>query len=625
MDKIKPQSAFIKKNEILLKEDGKWLHFSEPHHIIIAEKLEEVLPALREIERRVRASGYYAAGFLSYEAASAFEPALRTRAERRSKTGDEAQDAGFPFLWFGLYSEPHVITLPKTVQPKEKLNWEPTIDRETYNAAIAQIKDHIAEGRTYQVNYTVRLRSEFTGNAWNFFLHLVRGQNNHAAFIDTGRYVISSASPELFFQLDGETITGRPMKGTTRRGRTTLEDQEQAQWLHESEKNRAENVMIVDMIRNDLGRIARVGSVKVPELFTVEKYPTLWQMTSTVTARTNASLTEIFTALFPCASITGAPKVSTMRIIAELETTPRRVYTGSIGYIAPNRKAKFNVAIRTALIDRETKTAEYGVGGGIVWDSTSADEYSEALLKARVLTEQTQTFSLLETMLWTPAEGFFLKEKHIARLLDSASYFDFPVSSQLRWLNRQRGLDTDFVHSTTAAVSKPPLSNEIIETYLNKISSQFTSPQRVRVILDKNGKLNYESKLFQPSEDHPPLKVCLAKEPIHSGNIFLYHKTTQRGVYESARKDFPDYDDVLLYNEKGELTEFTIGNLVVELDGKFFTPPLTCGVLPGTFRAHLLETGQVLERTLRIQQLKDCTEVFRVNSVRKWQKVRIIG
>src|SRR3990172_6368373 len=537
MDKIKPQSTFIKKNEILLKEDGKWLHFSEPHHIIIAEKLEEVLPALREIERRVRASGYYAAGFLSYEAASAFEPALRTRAERRSKTGDEAQDAGFPFLWFGLYSEPHVITLPKTVQPKEKLNWEPTIDRETYNAAIAQIKDHIAEGRTYQVNYTVRLRSEFTGNAWNFFLHLVRGQNNHAAFIDTGRYVISSASPELFFQLDGETITGRPMKGTTRRGRTT-----------------------------------RVGSVKVPELFTVEKYPTLWQMTSTVTARTNASLTEIFTALFPCASITGAPKVSTMRIIAELETTPRRVYTGSIGYIAPNRKAKFNVAIRTALIDRETKTAEYGVGGGIVWDSTSADEYSEALLKARVLTEQTQTFSLLETMLWTPAEGFFLKEKHIARLLDSASYFDFPVSSQLRWLNRQRGLDTDFVHSTTAAVSKPPPSNEIIETYLNKISSQFTSPQRVRVFLDKNGKLNYESKLFEPSEDHPPLKVCPAKEPIHSGNIFLYHKTTQRGVYESARKDFPDYDDVLLYNEKGELTEFTIGNLVVELDGKFFTP-----------------------------------------------------
>jgi para-aminobenzoate synthetase / 4-amino-4-deoxychorismate lyase len=625
MDKIKPQSTFIKKNEILLKEDGKWLHFSEPHHIIIAEKLEEVLPALREIERRVRASVCYASGVLSYEAASAFEPALQTRAERRSKPGDEAQDAGFPFLWFGLYSKPRVVALPKPVRPKEKLNWEPTIDRETYNAAIAQIKDHIAEGRTYQVNYTMRLRSEFTGNAWNFFLHLVRSQNNHAAFIDTGRYVICSASPELFFQLDGDTITCRPMKGTVKRGRTTMEDSNQSEWLKDSAKNRAENVMIVDMVRNDLGRIAEIGSVRVPKLFETERYPTLWQMTSTVTARTNASLTEIFTALFPCASITGAPKVSTMRIIAELETTPRRVYTGSIGYIAPNRKAKFNVAIRTALIDRETKTAEYGVGGGIVWDSTSADEYAEALLKARVLTEQTQTFSLLETMLWTPAEGFFLKEKHIARLLDSASYFDFPVSSQLRWLSRQRGLDTDFVHSTTAAASKPPLSNEIIETYLNKISSQFTSPQRVRVLLDKNGRLNYESKLFQPSEDHPPLNVCLAKEPIHSGNIFLYHKTTQRGVYESARKDFPDHDDVLLYNEKGELTEFTIGNLVVEMDGKLFTPPISCGLLPGTFRAHLLESGRVVERAIPVQQLKDCAKIFQVNSIRKWQKVRIIG
>ena len=299
MDKIKPQSAFIKKNEILLKEDGKWLHFSEPHHIIIAEKLEEVLPALREIERRVRASGCYAAGFLSYEAASAFEPVLQTRAERRSNPGDEAQDAGFPFLWFGLYSKPHVITLPKTAQPKEKLNWEPTVDRETYNEAIAQIKNHIAEGRTYQVNYTMRLRSEFTGNAWNFFLHLVRSQNNHAAFIDTGRYVICSASPELFFQLDGDTITCRPMKGTVKRGRTTSEDKEQSEWLKNSAKNRAENVMIVDMLRNDVGRIAEIGSVHVPKLFETERYPTLWQMTSTVSAKTSASLTEIFSALFP--------------------------------------------------------------------------------------------------------------------------------------------------------------------------------------------------------------------------------------------------------------------------------------------------------------------------------------
>jgi len=610
----------IDKDEVLLKSNNEWLLFTNPHCIISATNVDDVRNSLQEVERLVNSNNWHAAGFVSYEAAPAFDNALHVR-----------NAADFPLIWFGLYSEPRVAKISEVFLNASRLGspgslkWQATVERESYNTAIEKIKDCIARGRTYQVNYTMRLNSEFNGRAWDFFLNLAQSQNKYAVYIETGRYSICSASPELFFKLDGDKIYSKPMKGTVKRGRTTREDKEQAECLYHSTKNRAENVMIVDMVRNDLGRIAEIGSVHVPELFTLEKYPTLFQMTSTVRAKTKASLTEIFSALFPCASITGAPKVSTMKIISELETTPRKVYTGSIGYISPNRKAQFNVAIRTALIDRETKTAEYGVGGGIVWDSTSTGEYAEALLKARVLTEQTQTFSLLETMLWTPAEGFFLKEKHIARLLDSASYFDFPVSSQLRWLSRQRHLDTDFVHSTTAAVSKPPLSNEIIETYLNKISSQFTSPQRVRVLLDKNGKLNYESKLFEPSEDHPPLKVCPAKEPIHSGNIFLYHKTTQRGVYESARKDFPDYDDVLLYNEKGELTEFTIGNLVVELDGKFFTPPLTCGVLPGTFRAHLLETGQVLERTLRIQQLKDCTEVFRVNSVRKWQKVRIIG
>ena len=199
------------------------------------------------------------------------------------------------------------------------------------------------------------------------------------------------------------------MKGTVKRGRTTSEDQQQSEWLHDSIKNRAENVMIVDMIRNDLGRIAEIGTVQVPELFKIEKYPTLFQMTSVVQAKTKASITEIFSALFPCASITGAPKVSTMRIISELEHTPRNIYTGSIGFIAPNRKAQFNVAIRTAVIDNETGLAEYGVGGGIVWDSTNTDEYDEALLKAQVLTMGAQQeFSLLETLLWTPKEGYFL-------------------------------------------------------------------------------------------------------------------------------------------------------------------------------------------------------------------------
>ena len=573
-------NTFINMHEVLLKENGTWLHFSEPHHIIQVEDLGDVLPALHEIESLIKLNNWHAAGFLSYEAASAFDKAHLTQ-----------PTSGFPLLWFGLYPPPRIITLPGSAAAKPALSWLPSIDRDTYNAAIAHIKDHIADGQTYQVNYTMRLQADFNTAVWNFFLHLAQTQNTHAAYIDTGRYVICSASPELFFQLDGETITCRPMKGTSSRGRTTLEDLEQAQALKDSKKNRAENVMIVDMIRNDLGRIAKIGSVQIPELFTVEKYPTLWQMTSTVTAKTDATLTEIFTALFPCASITGAPKVSTMRIISELETSPRKIYTGSIGHIAPTRKATFNVAIRTALIDREAQNAEYGTGGGIVWDSSNTDEYAEALLKARILTEQMPTFSLLETMLWTPEEGFFLRQKHIARLLDSAGYFDFPVSK------------------------------EIIEAYFDKISSQFTSPQRVRVLLDKNSNISFESKSLQPAENDPPLNAGLAKAPIDSGKLFLYHKTTQREIYEYARKGLPEYDDVLLFNERNELTEFTIGNLIIEMNGKLFTPPLACGLLAGTFRAHLLDTHQVKERVVRVEELKDCTKFFLVNAVRKWQRV----
>jgi para-aminobenzoate synthetase/4-amino-4-deoxychorismate lyase len=276
-----------------------------------------------------------------------------------------------------------------------------------------------------------------------------------------------------------------------------------------------------------------------------------------------------------------------------LESTPRKIYTGSIGFISQDRKAKFNVAIRTALIDKEQKSAEYGVGGGIVWDSNSTDEYEEALLKARVLSAQPPLFSLLETMLWTPAESYFLYKRHIARMLDSANYFDISIK------------------------------REKLEDYLEQISSSFHSSQRVRVLLDRSGNLTYECKSFELQEKPEPLQACLAKGPIDSKDIFLFHKTTQRAVYESARQGCEDFDDTLLYNEAGELTEFTIGNLVVELDGRLLTPPISCGVLAGTFRAHLVETGQVLERIILLKQLMDCTQILRVNSIRKWQRVEL--
>jgi para-aminobenzoate synthetase/4-amino-4-deoxychorismate lyase len=580
----------IEQNEIVLKTDEGWMMYSKPHKVFVADHLRDVLPSLREIEDRVNRNGWHAAGFLSYESAPAFDEAHQTRPA-----------ADFPLLWFGLYPEPRPIPLPKPDSARPALNWSPTVDRTIYNSAIDRVRDHIAQGRTYQVNYTMRLTAEFKVDPWDFFLRLAQTQNNHAACIDTGRYVICSASPELFFQLEGETLTCRPMKGTTHRGRTTREDQAQAQWLKDSEKNRAENVMIVDMVRNDLGRIAKTGSVHVPELFAVEKYPTIWQMTSTIKAQTDSSLTHIFQALFPCASITGAPKVKTMQIISELETTPRNIYTGSIGYMAPNREAKFNVAIRTALIDRETDSAEYGVGGGIVWDSTSADEYEEALLKTRVLTDLTPGFSLFETMLWTPREGFFLRDRHTTRLLDSAAYFEFKTSKS------------------------------DIESYFDQVSTNFTTTLRVRVLLDKNGSLGYETKPIQPlssaaetSKAPPILKTCLANQPVNSENIFLFHKTTHREVYDAARSDSSDYGDILLYNERGELTEFTLGNLVVEKNGRQFTPPLSCGLLAGTFRDYLLETGQVEEGIIRLEDLGALSKIFLVNSVRKWKAVELI-
>jgi para-aminobenzoate synthetase/4-amino-4-deoxychorismate lyase len=584
MDRIKPQCEPIVENEALLKAGDEWLRFSDPYTILTAERWEDVVPRLREIERLVQENGWYAAGFVSYEAAGAFDPAFRAPRQPAKR---------LPYLWFGLYPPPCAVCLPAPARPKELRNWKPTTDQETYNAVVNRIKDQIAAGRTYQVNYTMRLRTEFSGSAWEYFLHLAQSQNNQAGYIDMGRHVICSASPELFFQLDGDEIICRPMKGTTRRGRTQAEDLERSRELRASAKDRAENVMIVDMIRNDLGRIARTGTINVAELFTTERYPTLWQMISTVTARTDASITEIFAALFPCASITGAPKVSTMQIIAELENAPREVYTGSVGYLAPGRKAKFNVAIRTVWVDRMNQAAEYGVGGGVVWDSTGAGEYDEALLKARVLTDQPSPFSLLETMLWTPREGFFLYDRHILRMLSSADYFDIPITKQE------------------------------LDDFLERICSGFNGPQRVRVFLNQAGRLEFESRAIQRKGSPSRLQVRLASQPVDSNDVALFHKTTRRAVYESARKGHEEFDDVLLYNESGELTEFTVGNLVAELGGELLTPPVSSGLLPGTFRAHLLETGQIAERTIRIEELKDCTQLFRINSIRKWQRVRV--
>ncbi|HEY0438081.1 MAG TPA: chorismate-binding protein, partial [Phenylobacterium sp.] len=324
---------------------GRWLHFRQPLQVFAAHALAEVLPALQAAEALVEARGLYAAGFLSYEAAPAFDPSFQVRAE----------DPDFPLLWLGLYPEPEVVPPPMPPVGAQALSgeWAPSVTRAEYADAIDSVQAHIARGDTYQVNYTFRLRRAFAGDPLALFAALAQAQQaSYAAYVDLGRYAICSASPELFFARDGRRVTAKPMKGTAPRGRWSAEDRARAAWLRGSEKNRAENVMIVDMLRNDLGRVAQVGSVRVPRLFEVERYPTVWQMTSTVEAETAVSTTALLAALFPCASITGAPKTRTTQLIAELERDPRRIYTGCLGFLAPGRRAQFNVAIRTVLVDR---------------------------------------------------------------------------------------------------------------------------------------------------------------------------------------------------------------------------------------------------------------------------------
>jgi para-aminobenzoate synthetase/4-amino-4-deoxychorismate lyase len=569
-----------------LNSASQWLHFKNPFQVIEVRKIEDVRTALQDIEARVREQGRYAAGFISYEASTAFDSAMRTN-----------NTADFPLLWFGLYPPPERIQIQKPDFSAYSMgDWTPSINKSGYFTAISRIKEHIHSGDTYQVNYTFRLHVPFSGDPKHLFLAMVRAQSpGYAAYADTGQYAICSASPELFFYLHGNHLVCKPMKGTVRRGRTLEEDESMARWLHQSEKNRAENLMIVDMIRNDLGRIAVAGSVEVERLFEVERHPTLWQMTSTIRAESSKSLTDILAALFPCASITGAPKVRTTRIIADLEQSGRNIYTGCIGFIGPEPNAQFNVAIRTAVVDRRSKTVEYGTGGGIVWDSAHKDEYTEAILKARVLTLQRPDFSLLETLLWTPDEGYFLLDYHMKRLADSASYFEYPADIQ-----------------------------QIINALHAKAAVFSGGDQKVRLLVDQCGSIEIQHSPLRPGQTNRTLKVKLAAGPVDTNDIFLFHKTTFRHVYESALRDFPECDDVLLWNESGELTETTVANIVAEIDGELYTPPISAGLLGGTFRARLLDQQKIRERALPVSDMKRYGKIYLINSVRKWREAVMV-
>jgi para-aminobenzoate synthetase/4-amino-4-deoxychorismate lyase len=555
---------------------GGYLKFRRPVGVLAAWQPGEIPDLLREVEAQVNDAGRFAAGFLSYEAAPAFDPAMRVRPD---------PNPFMPLAWFGLYQNAEAYTLPPEHVGLPDSSWQSEVSSAKYRQNLHQIKAYIARGDTYQVNYTYRLRSAWAGPVQPAFNALAAAHRApYAAFLEDRDWAICSLSPELFFALDGDLITSRPMKGTAPRGRWTDEDYQLAAWLRHSEKNQAENVMIVDMVRNDLGRIARTGSVCVPELFTIEKYLTLWQMTSSVQARSQAGFFELFQALFPCASITGAPKIRTMEIIAGLETSPRRVYTGAIGFFAPGRQAQFNVAIRTLLVDRRAAQAEYAVGGGIVWDSQAEDEWAETKTKAKVLSELPQPFELLETMRWAPPEGWFLLDEHLGRLASSAEYFDYP------------------------------LDIEAVRARLDRLAAGFQEqPQRVRLLLDRNGMVRLEAA---PLGAGPAARtVGLAARSVPAAERFLYHKTTRREIYARARAEAPEYDEVLLWNERGELTEATIANVILEQGGQWYTPPVECGLLPGTFRARLLADGRVQEQVIPVATLADYERIYLANSV----------
>ena len=593
--------------------------FIEPLRVCTAYSPAEVTDLFADIESAV-AAGHFAAGYFAYECGNCFEP----------KAGLPALPAGQPLAWFGIYERGYRFdhstgTFPEgeptqLAQFRDVLQLDaekPRVDvafgltRVQYADKIAAIHEWIRAGDVYQLNFTAPCILNVHGSPAALYAKLrVRQPVEYGAFIHAqpGQRILSF-SPELFFRIDAENgerrITTRPMKGTVARGRTTHEDRERAEWLRSDAKNRAENLMIVDLLRNDLGRLAKFGTVRTENMFAVERYSTLWQMTSTVTGelRPEAGFSDIFRALFPCGSITGAPKVRAMQLLARLETQPRGVYTGAIGYFSPQRTV-FNVAIRTLVMNGSEGTM--GVGSGIVIDSVADEEYSECELKAQFLHSGkdlslpwamlNDKFMLIETMLWDG--GLPLLDLHLDRLADSAEYFAFPF-------------DRAEVKAAIEAKAQSFAPGEA---------------RKVRLLLDADGELSIGSELIERSDSNAPVRVRIATQRTSSEDKWLYHKTTQRALYalgytEAAQEG---YDDVLFLNERGEVTEGAISNVLVERDGRMFTPPIKSGLLPGVYRRHLLETRpEIEERVLTLDDLRNADAVYICNAVRGLRKAQI--
>ncbi len=536
-----------------------------------------------------RRKGYWLAGYFSYEFGYMLEEKLACCID---------DNLSLPLAWLGAFNPPIIIQHNKSTSYARwpELNTGYTINNiktditeKEYMSAVKRIKKYIEAGDTYQVNFTFNLNFDFQGDVRNLYSDLRKSQpTSYMAYINTGNDTILSFSPELFLSLKQGKITTRPMKGTMPRGRFVQEDNTNQNILRNSAKNKAENLMIVDLLRNDLGRVARTGTVDVSKLFSIEKYPSIFQMTSTIHAciEKNKTFKNIIDSLFPCGSVTGAPKIRTMQIIRELEKNPRGVYCGAIGYLSPYKDACFNVAIRTVHIDNHNR-GKLGIGGGIVYDSVDKQEYDEALLKSHFLTRKVPEFSLVETIRFS-REGYYLLDLHMARLKDSCRYFSIPFcykEIQKRLCDLECRLNRDTVY-------------------------------RVRLLVSADGNIQLQYEILNDIE--LPVTMQLSSKKILSDDIYVYHKTTHREFLDKARQDAikKGMGEVIFTNMKGELTEGSFTNIFLLQKGMLYTPSLQCGLLRGVLREHLLQNNLAKEKILYPADINTSGKVFIGNSVR---------
>ena len=551
---------------------GERYTFTQPIKELKTRDLSEVADLLAQVES-YQEQGYYVVGYVSYEAAPAFEEKLAVH---------KAPLLGEYLLYFTVHDRVETSPIPLTYEEVDlPSKWQEETSAENYEKAIAQIHHHLRQGDTYQVNYTVQLKQDLSANPFAIYNRMVVEQEaGYNAYVEHDEMAVISMSPELFFEQNDRELTTRPMKGTTQRGVTNQEDLEQASWLEQDPKNRSENMMIVDLLRNDMNRISEVGSEHVERLCQVEQYSTVWQMTSTIKSqlRPDVELVEIFRSLFPCGSITGAPKIATMEIIKNLEPQPRGVYCGTIGLLLPNGRRIFNVAIRT--IQLHQGKAIYGVGGGITWDSTWESEYREVHQKAAVLYRKQARFQLITTGKISQKQLLF-EEQHLERLTKASRYFAYPFNPEDL---RQR-------------IEEECQVCDVNQDY------------RLRVTLSKSGEVELSRQILAPLSP----SFCKAKLFLQEADLnqaFTYFKTTHRPHLSLGEQE------IIYHNAAGELLETSIGNLVLKINGKLYAPPIRLGILPGIYRQHLLETGQVEEKVLTVPDLEQAEAIYGCNAIR---------